>query len=239
MEMLPEVSSAKIIILILIFCYGYGSNTLPKDCTEEPDYSYTEISPDDLNDNSATTTATLKVQVQYNFDETRQPAPIVLSSSELIAFKQWKTYFNRSDISDNNLQAVLNFLNNDERIKKFNSRNESYRQSHNKYSDQSFEQHKTRRTGLKFPPNVAFKSVSNQKFVGAVNPPRYVNHRRKMGPVKDQRECGACYAFAATSIAEFTYRARVADPKKYILSEQDIVDCDILSFGCQVCCFQS
>lgn len=235
MELLPEVSSAKIIIVILIFCYG--SNTLSKVCTEEPDYSYTEINPDELNDNSATTTASIKVQ--YNFDGTSQPAPIVLSSSERIAFNQWKTYFNRSDISDKNLQAALNFLNNDKRIKKFNSRNVSYKQSHNKYSDQNFEQHKTRRTGLKFPPNVASKSVSNQKFVGAVDPPRYVNHRRKMGPVKDQRECGACYAFAATSVAEFTYRSRVVNPKKYILSEQDIVDCDILSFGCQVSCFQS
>lgn len=77
--------------------------------------------------------------------------------------------------------------------------------------------------------------------------PKAINHTRFMQPMKDQKgkirkkpyecfflrfflDCGACYAFAA--LAALEYEAKLKK-KNQVASEQNVIDCDVLSFGCE------
>ncbi len=51
-----------------------------------------------------------------------------------------------------------------------------------------------------------------------------------MNPVRDQGDCGSCYAFAAVAVIEGRYAIKKGS--KVQLSEQQIVDCSPEDFGC-------
>ena len=53
----------------------------------------------------------------------------------------------------------------------------------------------------------------------------------KIGPVKEQGQCGACWAFAGTSVLEAMIAIRDNTyPKR--LSEQQGLDCEPYGYGC-------
>ena len=54
--------------------------------------------------------------------------------------------------------------------------------------------------------------------------------RKNMNPVKNQASCGSCWAFAATAGLEGAYN--VLKGKNFDFSEQQLVDCDKASSGC-------
>jgi C1A family cysteine protease len=54
--------------------------------------------------------------------------------------------------------------------------------------------------------------------------------RHVVNPIRDQYDCGSCYAFSTIAAAESAYAIKTG--KLYMLSEQHIVDCDTHSFGC-------
>jgi C1A family cysteine protease len=62
------------------------------------------------------------------------------------------------------------------------------------------------------------------------NIPSSVNFTDSMQQVKDQLDCGSCYAFAAVAVVE--YKSKVASKKDENLSEQNIVDCQPNGYGC-------
>jgi cathepsin L len=51
-----------------------------------------------------------------------------------------------------------------------------------------------------------------------------------VNPIRDQGQCGSCWAFSAIQAVESTYA--LATKTLYSLSEQNLVDCDFLSLGC-------
>jgi C1A family cysteine protease len=57
-----------------------------------------------------------------------------------------------------------------------------------------------------------------------------IDWRPYMNPVKDQGQCGSCYAFAATATMEGRYAIKRG--VRVALSEQVIVDCSAQNNGC-------
>lgn len=66
---------------------------------------------------------------------------------------------------------------------------------------------------------------SNRRLQTSPNIPRSVNYLEQgfITPVKDQKRCNACYAFAATSAVEALFKRR--NRTSVSLSEQEILDC--------------
>lgn len=57
--------------------------------------------------------------------------------------------------------------------------------------------------------------------------------KNKVTPVKDQGQCGSCWAFSATAAYEARFHiAQKSETVKTYFSEQQVVDCDTKSQGC-------
>ncbi|XP_067661394.1 cathepsin O-like [Haliotis asinina] len=78
-------------------------------------------------------------------------------------------------------------------------------------------------------PGVAFPSLKLLKE--AV--PQYVDWRNQniISPIKDQKSCGACWAFSATETVESMYAKTTGKPVP-VLSVQEVIDCSENN-GCQ------
>jgi len=53
-----------------------------------------------------------------------------------------------------------------------------------------------------------------------------------VAPVKDQAACGSCWSFATTAANESSQCIATGATSVVILSEQQLVDCDPISGGC-------
>lgn len=107
------------------------------------------------------------------------------SQEQIEKFKTWKIEFNTS-INESDREAIETFIKNDEMIESFNLSNSTYKQGLNKYSHLSYDQFKSSMTGMKLPKdlNMNFANISLSKLN---KPPRFITHRKKMGPVKGDR----------------------------------------------------
>ena len=87
--------------------------------------------------------------------------------------------------------------------------------------------------GLVLPPQGLTIDSSDENDDGGLQRNRSINWvtRGKVGPVKNQGTCGACWAFAATTIQE-SMQAIKNDTDVVQLSEQEGIDCDASSSGC-------
>lgn len=59
-------------------------------------------------------------------------------------------------------------------------------------------------------------------------------HQRKVGPVKNQGQCGSCWAFAATAVLESSHAIRTGG-QLYSFAEQQFVSCIPENYGCFGC----
>lgn len=118
------------------------------------------------------------------------------------------------------------FAKKDTRIQQINSEQSSFTVGHNLFSTWTHEEYK-RLLGFRYPNNnetleytVLEENASpvDWRTMGAVN------------PVKDQGQCGSCWAFSATSAIESAHYLSFST--LYNLSEQQVVDCDSSSYGC-------
>lgn len=117
------------------------------------------------------------------------------------------------------------FKDNVEFIESFNSAGDrSYKLSINGFADQTKEEFQASRNGYKRSSNNRGTPPFKYENVTAV--PTSIDWRKKgaVTPIKDQGQCGCCWAISVVAATEGI--TKIANQKLISLSEQELVDCD-------------
>jgi C1A family cysteine protease len=160
---------------------------------------------------------------------------LVVASAELQldkfsawAFKHSKTY----GIANERQAARAAFIANDEIIEATNSKGLSYWLGHNQFSDLTWEQFKAKYVG-KFNENPTLNrdrnydmTLLNTTVTGDVLD---WSTKGAVTPVKNQAQCGSCWAFSTTGSLEGAYQ--ISGMPLTSLSEQDLVSCENAAHG--------
>lgn len=119
------------------------------------------------------------------------------------------------------------FKGNFEYIHTFNSvGGRLYKLSLNKFADQTNAEFKSSRNGYKKSSHTKSGTSTSFKYENVTAVPTSMDWRKKgaVTPVKDQGQCGCCWAFSAVAAMEGI--TQLSTGKLISLSEQELVDCD-------------
>ncbi|GJZ63235.1 senescence-specific cysteine protease SAG39-like protein [Tanacetum coccineum] len=128
------------------------------------------------------------------------------------------------------------FKYNVELIDSFNSGgNKPYKLGVNAFADQTNEEFKAARNGYKFSSSKRSARTTPFRYENVTAVPPSMDWRKKgaVTPVKDQGQCGSCWAFSTIAATEGI--TQLTTGKLISLSEQELVDCDIggVDQGCE------
>jgi len=142
--------------------------------------------------------------------------------------KHGKTYENDTKF----LYRMAVFSANAARVQELNDRNDGAYFALNKFADLTAEEF---RAYLGYKPSAAARNVSvlNLPKVAAPDTFDWIS-QGKVTAVKDQGQCGSCWAFSATENIESVWLiAKSLTPSNFdVLAPQQIVDCDKNDDGC-------
>ncbi|PIN06743.1 Cysteine proteinase Cathepsin L [Handroanthus impetiginosus] len=147
--------------------------------------------------------------------------------------KQWMEQYGRVYKDDEERVVRFKiFKKNVEFIKAFNEvGTRPYKLGINAFADLTKEEFKATRNGLK----VKSCKITSFKYENVSALPSSMDWRKKgaVTPIKDQAQCGSCWAFSAIAATEGIHQ--LSTGKLISLSEQEIVDCDRTSQdqGCE------
>lgn len=153
-------------------------------------------------------------------------------------FQAWMKKYNKEYSTDLEYQSrFINYQYGMQRAEILNQEQPSAHYGETKFMDLSFEEFQNKY--LTYRPAVDRKVTKNVKYGFerlAASPDSWnwasVNGTNFMTPVKDQGDCGSCWAFS--SISNIESQAQIATGKQYILSTQQQVSCETTrgSSGC-------
>jgi len=149
--------------------------------------------------------------------------------NQFIAFA--KTH-NKQYFIDEFLQRYSIFDNNLNTINQHNEQNLSWKMAINQFADLTQTEFKSRRFGYQ---NLRVKNYENvENEINFINVPSEIDWVEKgaVTSVKDQQQCGSCWAFSTTGSVEGVYF--LSTGKLLSFSEQQLVDCSS-SYGNEGC----
>jgi len=153
-----------------------------------------------------------------------------------VRFQDWMAQHNKKYNTQKEYEARLsNFIETTKRIAVLNARskvmNSSATFAHNKFSDLTLDEFSAR-LGMKgyVPKQVEGVAIADP----APQAPGSFDWRSKNGitPVKDQGQCGSCWAFSCTESIESVWKIKGGKTNQVPLAPQQIVDCDRNDGGC-------
>ncbi|KAF6158828.1 hypothetical protein GIB67_012471 [Kingdonia uniflora] len=159
-------------------------------------------------------------------------------ASMLEKHEQWITLHGRvyKDAAEKERRFVI-FKENVKLIESHNSVGDHwYKLSVNEFADQTNEEFKATRNGYKSLASLGKTLLTTSfKYENVTAVPSSMDWRKKgaVTPVKDQGQCGCCWAFSAVAAMEGVTQLKIG--KLVSLSEQELVDCDVKGEdqGCQ------
>nr|GEV54091.1 senescence-specific cysteine protease SAG39-like [Tanacetum cinerariifolium] len=149
----------------------------------------------------------------------------------------WMDYYGRvyKDDAEKEMRFEI-FKYNVELIDSFNiGGNKPYKLGGNAFADQTNEEFKAARNGYKFSSSKRSARTTPFRYENVTAVPPSMDWRKKgaVTPVKDQGQCGSCWAFSTIATTEGI--TQLTTGKLISLSEQELVDCDIggVDQGCE------
>ncbi|KAG8385449.1 hypothetical protein BUALT_Bualt03G0046400 [Buddleja alternifolia] len=128
------------------------------------------------------------------------------------------------------------FKHNVQKIEAFNAGpDQGYKLGVNTFADMTVEEVRATYTGYKRqnPKQMSASEMNNFRYANVSAVPKGIDWRKKgaVTPVKNQHECGSCWAFSAVATIEGINKLKTG--KLVSLSEQELVDCEKKDFGCR------
>ncbi|KAJ9170868.1 hypothetical protein P3X46_018932 [Hevea brasiliensis] len=112
-------------------------------------------------------------------------------------------------------------------IESFNAAgNKSYKLRINKFADLSNDEFKASHNGYRRSEQTRSMKATSFKYANVTGLPASMDWRKQgaVTPVKDQGDCGCCWAFSTVAAIEGIHK--ITTGKLISLSEQELVDCD-------------
>ncbi|KAF3656618.1 Senescence-specific cysteine protease SAG39 [Capsicum annuum] len=147
--------------------------------------------------------------------------------------EQWIAHHEKvyNNLNEKEMRSKI-FKENVERIETFNAgEDKGYKLGVNKFADLTNEEFRVLHLGYKRSshPKVMSSSKPNTHFryANVTDIPPTMDWRKKgaVTPIKDQKDCGCCWAFSAVAAMESLHQLKTG--KLNPLSEQELVDCDV------------
>ena len=158
--------------------------------------------------------------------------------SQKVRFEAWMKKHNMTfEKTEHIKKAWFAWAANDKIIQETNAKDLSYKLGHNEYSHMTSEEFASKYT-MKMPKSYVRKS--NDKVDWTLTDPGRLAaapdsvdwvEKGAVTPVKNQKQCGSCWAFSTTGSVEGAFQ--IAGNPLTSFSEEELVECDHVDDGCQ------
>jgi hypothetical protein len=151
---------------------------------------------------------------------------LAAGAASALDFAQWKTQFGKEYKSEGaEASALATFAANDVIIAEHNAKGLSYWLGHNEFSDLTADDFTSKYVGG-FVPRADVAKQFDYGLLDATVTAGDIDWVAKgaVTPIKDQAQCGSCWAFSTTGSIEGAFQ--IAGNNLTSLSEQQLVSCD-------------